>query len=132
MIDHISLPVENFSESIAFYDQTLKVIGCERLLTFQDKPENGMAGYGKEGKASFWITSNNNGQPLVNMPNVEVTFKAMSADQVDQWHALCLKAGAQDVTAPAHYPDYHPGYYGACVIDPSGWRIEMVIHDYQK
>ena len=54
MIDHISYAVKNFDQSLKFYDQTLTLLGYERLMTFDDE-DNQVAGYGKDGKPSFWI-----------------------------------------------------------------------------
>jgi len=44
MIDHVSYSVNNFEKSSTFYDQTLAIIGYERLMTFDDE-EHQVAGY---------------------------------------------------------------------------------------
>jgi predicted lactoylglutathione lyase len=49
--------------------------------------------------------------------------------QVDDFHAAALKAGGKDYGAPGIRKNYHPGYYGAYVIDPAGHNIEVVIHE---
>ena len=38
-----------------------------------------------------------------------------------------VKAGGKDNGAPGERP-YHPGYYGAFVLDPDGNNIEVVYH----
>lgn len=40
--------------------------------------------------------------------------------------------GGKDNGKPGPRPEYHPGYYGAFIIDPDGWRIEACLHDYKK
>ncbi len=39
MIDHLSFSVKNYEESRTFYDATLKILGYERLMEF-DNPEH--------------------------------------------------------------------------------------------
>ena len=46
---------------------------------------------------------------------------------VDRFHAVALAHGGKDNGAPGLRP-YHPGYYGAFVIDPDGNNIEAVYH----
>ncbi len=38
-------------------------------------------------------------------------------------------AGGIDNGAPGQRPQYHPGYYGAFVLDPDGHNIEAVFHE---
>ena len=38
-------------------------------------------------------------------------------------------AGYRDNGAPGERPDYHPGYYGAFVLDPDGNNVELVNHN---
>ncbi len=42
-----------------------------------------------------------------------------------------LKWGGGSDAKPEAKPDYHPGYFGAAIIDPDGWRIEACMHDYK-
>jgi catechol 2,3-dioxygenase-like lactoylglutathione lyase family enzyme len=59
MIEHISLMVKNYEESRRFYDETLSILGYERLMNFEDVSSK-VCGYGKEGKPSFWISFEEN------------------------------------------------------------------------
>ena len=47
---------------------------------------------------------------------------------VDAFHAAAVAAGYRDNGAPGERPQYHPGYYGAFVLDPDGHNIEVVNH----
>jgi catechol 2,3-dioxygenase-like lactoylglutathione lyase family enzyme len=47
---------------------------------------------------------------------------------IDAWHAAMVAAGAPSDGAPGPR-SYHPGYYGAFVLDPDGHSIELVDHD---
>jgi len=48
---------------------------------------------------------------------------------VNAFHASAIAAGGRDNGAPGERPHYHPGYYGAYVIDPAGINLEAVFHD---
>ena len=46
---------------------------------------------------------------------------------MERFHAAALAAGGKDNGAPGERK-YHPGYYGAFVLDPDGNNIEVVFH----
>jgi hypothetical protein len=46
---------------------------------------------------------------------------------VDRFHKAAIAAGGKDNGAPGERK-YHPGYYGAFVLDPDGNNIECVFH----
>jgi len=48
---------------------------------------------------------------------------------VREFHRVALAAGCRDNGAPGERPIYHPGYYGAYVLDPDGNNIEAVNHN---
>lgn len=123
MIDHIELWVRDLAQSRAFYDAALAPLGI-RILK-QVGPDSGRGshlGYGRTAPA-FWIgTSRPPGGP------VHVAFAAADRDTVARFHAAALAAGGRDNGAPGPRPEYHPGYYGAFVLDPDGNNIEAVFH----
>ncbi len=45
------------------------------------------------------------------------------------FHAAALEAGYTDNGAPGERAVYHPGYYGAFILDPDGNNIEVVHHN---
>ena len=45
------------------------------------------------------------------------------------FHAAALAAGYEDHGGPGERPVYHPGYYGAFVLDPDGHNVEVVNHN---
>lgn len=127
MIDHISLSTNNFVQTVTFYDATLALLGYKRLMTFE-ADDCGMTSYGTDEKASFWIktTTEKTGG------SVDVVFAASSVEAIQQWYQKALELGAKSHEAPMHHPDYHPGYYGAGIIDPNGWQIEACLHTYNQ
>jgi predicted lactoylglutathione lyase len=48
---------------------------------------------------------------------------------VDEFHRVATSAGYADNGEPGERPQYHPGYYGAFVLDPDGHNVEAVFHD---
>lgn len=56
MLDHVSFSVENenYAHSLKFYDETLQLLGYERLMSF-DFDAQRVAGYGVEGRPFFWL-----------------------------------------------------------------------------
>ncbi|KRW93976.1 VOC family protein [Paracoccus sp. PXZ] len=126
MIDHIGFPVSDLDRSRAFYDRALAPLGVELLMEVTEEMTGGHGahlGYGRDGKPFFWIGS---GQPAG--AGTHVAFAAPDRATVDAFHAAALAAGGRDNGAPGLRPEYHPGYYGAFVLDPDGNNIEAVHH----
>jgi predicted lactoylglutathione lyase len=48
---------------------------------------------------------------------------------VHSFHAAALAAGYQNNGGPGERAVYHPGYYGAFVLDPDGHNVEVVNHN---
>jgi hypothetical protein len=48
---------------------------------------------------------------------------------VRAFHAAALAAGYEDHGGPGERAVYHPGYYGAFVLDPDGHNVEVVNHN---
>ncbi len=124
MLDHVGLEVSDFARSKAFYEAALEPLGIGLVMEFGE----GAAGFGKETehgpKPFFWIQAR--GRPAVS--GAHVAFGVRSTEQVDAFHAAALAAGGTDNGAPELRPQYHPGYYGAFVLDPDGNNVEAVCH----
>jgi catechol 2,3-dioxygenase-like lactoylglutathione lyase family enzyme len=67
------------------------------------------------------------GRPLTE--HVHLAFRAREDATVRAFHAAALAAGYEDHGAPGERAVYHPGYYGAFVLDPDGHNIEVVNHN---
>ena len=134
MLDHLSLSVNDYEQSVKFYDETLRLLGFERLMIF-DSGNGKVVGYGSAGELlSFEISIHKepNQQEFVGKARgLHVAFRAPSVGAIQRWHARCLELGGRDNGAPGPRPEYHRGYYAAFIIDPNGWRIEAVLHTYQ-
>lgn len=110
------LRVSDFAASRAFYDAVLAPLGLEAFVA-DDPP------FAEWGDLSITV----DGAPVSR--GVHVAFTAPSRAVVDAFHAAGLAAGYADNGAPGERPQYHPGYYGAFLLDPDGNNVEAVFHD---
>lgn len=126
MIDHIGLSVSDLAMARAFYERALAPLGIELMMEVTEEMTGGHGahlGFGRDGKPFFWI-----GNGRLASGSAHVAFAASDHGHVDAFHAAALAAGGRDNGAPGPRPDYHPGYYGAFVLDPDGNNIEAVCH----
>lgn len=118
LIDHIQLVVRDLEASARFYAGALGALGIP---------------LGGKGHTHFWYD-----ELFVSTPEsksaagqltgrVHLAFAAKDRETVDRFYQAALAAGGTDNGAPGMRP-YHPGYYGAFVLDPDGNNIEAVHH----
>lgn len=118
VFDHIGFNVKDFAKTKTLYLEALAPLGIKVL-----KEEAQWAMIGRPGEGALWFGSF--GAPAA---PIHVAFNASTREQVRQFHAAALAAGARDNGAPGLRPNYHPNYYGAFVIDFDGHNIEAVCH----
>lgn len=118
IIDHIGIAVSSVGKSTEFYSRALAPLGIEKLMEFE-----AWCGFGKSGKAEFWLEESSEATPPVH-----IAFTAENRSQVDDFYAAAIKAGAKDNGPPGIRKIYHPHYYGAFVIDMNGHNLEAVCH----
>lgn len=111
----MTVRVGDFEASRRFYDTVLAPLG----LTAHVADEPPFAEWG-----DFSVVAD--GAPR--SANVHIAFPATSREQVDAFHAAGLAAGYRDNGLPGERPHYHPGYYGAFLLDPDGNNVEAVFH----
>lgn len=112
MIDHVQLRVRNLAASRRFYGAVLGAIGIEIV-------DGDSYFYADE----IWVDE---GKPD-EISHVHLAFQARDEATVEAFHAAGLAAGGRDNGKPG-LRDYHPGYYGAFLLDPDGNNIEAVYH----
>ena len=127
MIDHVSFSVRSFAASKAFYLGALAPLGYAVVMEFPDPahpsgPKAPVVGMGAGGKPDLWFAE---GEPK---GRLHLAFRAKDRAAVDAFHRAALAAGGTDNGAPGPRPQYHPGYYGAFVLDPDGNNVEAVCH----
>jgi catechol 2,3-dioxygenase-like lactoylglutathione lyase family enzyme len=117
VIDHLWIRVADVAASKRFYE-IVAPYGGFRLR----KDEPGPAQFAGE-SGSFSLVD---GEPT---EHVHVAFPADENETVDGFHHATTGAGYREHGAPGERPIYHPGYYGAYVLDPDGNNIEVVNHN---
>ncbi|GGD45172.1 VOC family protein [Pseudoxanthomonas indica] len=118
LIDHIQLVVRDLPASQRFYEAVFKVLGIP------------MAGSGDD---YFWAdelfvsTAASEAAQGELTGRVHLAFQAQDRAMVDAFYQAAMAHGGRDHGKPGERP-YHPGYYGAFVLDPDGNNIEAVYH----
>jgi catechol 2,3-dioxygenase-like lactoylglutathione lyase family enzyme len=126
MLDHVSITVSDIGRSIRFYTQALAPLGITRLKSYggtEDAPD--YVGFGSGYKPFLWF-----GRGELLTGHVHVALAAPDRETVDAFYCAALAAGGQDNGEPGPRPQYHPGYYGAFVLDPDGCNLEAVHHGF--
>jgi catechol 2,3-dioxygenase-like lactoylglutathione lyase family enzyme len=116
LIDHVHLIARDLAASRRFYDAALGALGR--------KVEGAGDGY-------FWsdeLFVSTDAMATTGASHVHLAFQAVDRATVDRFHAAALAAGGRDHGKPGVRAQYHPGYYGAFVLDPDGNNIEAVYH----
>ena len=112
LLDHLHLRVADLEESKAFYAAVLDAVGLG--IT--------MEGPGFFAADELFVSAD--GPPTTGL---HIAFQAPDRETVGRFHEAGLAAGGRENGGPGERP-YHPGYYGAYVLDPDGNNIEAVHH----
>jgi catechol 2,3-dioxygenase-like lactoylglutathione lyase family enzyme len=117
VIDHLWIRVADVAASQAFYDTIAPHAGFRLRRSTPDHAQF------TAGNGSFSLVSGRPTKPF------HVAFPASDNQTVDAFHRTALAAGYADNGAPGERAIYHPGYYGAFVLDPDGNNVEVVNHN---
>lgn len=132
MIDHVSLPVADYTRSRAFYDRCLGTLGYRMVVEMTDEPDVIWCGYaaaeGEEAIFHIGASKPPGATPTATPEGQHIAFAAPDRAAVEAFYKEALLAGGQDNGAPGLRPKYHANYYAAYVLDPDGHRIEAVCH----
>jgi catechol 2,3-dioxygenase-like lactoylglutathione lyase family enzyme len=111
LLDHVHLRVSDLEASKRFYRAALESVGLAL----------------REGDG--WFAADELFVSADGPPTTGLHFALQAADHetVARFHAAALAAGGTDNGAPGERT-YHPGYYGAYVLDPDGNNVEAVYH----
>ena len=126
MIDHLTLRVRDYEASKAFYLAVLAPLGCEAVMEFAPPGAGKFCGLGVKPKPDFWLATEESAHPPPT--GQHLAFAARTRAEVDAFHKAALAAGARDDGAPGPRAEYHPGYYGAFVVDLNGIHLEACCH----
>ena len=118
-VDHLWIRVRDPAASRRFYTTIAPHAGLRLGLDERDHVQFVGADY------SFSLIADE--RPLTE--HVHLAFGARDDATVRDFHAAALAAGYEDHGAPGERAVYHPGYYGAFVLDPDGHNVEVVNHN---
>jgi catechol 2,3-dioxygenase-like lactoylglutathione lyase family enzyme len=118
LIDHLWLRTPDVRAAKRFYETIAPVVGMELV---HDSPDRIRF---TDGVGSFSFVHGD--EPT---ENVHLAFGVGDFATVAEFHRVATSAGYADNGAPGERPHYHPGYYGAFVLDPDGHNVEAVFHD---
>ena len=122
LIDHVQLVVKDIAASKRFYKAVFDVLNIP---------------LGGEAEDHIWadelFISTKESEAAVGQltGRVHLAFQGMDRETVQRFYQVALAAGGRDFGAPGERK-YHPGYYGAFVLDPDGNNIEVVFHGEAK
>ncbi len=118
-IDHLWLRVRDPQVSRRFYTTIAPHAGIRLTHDEPDRVQFSGPDY------SFSLVRDE--RPLTE--NVHLAFPAREDATVRAFHATALAAGYEDNGGPGERTIYHPGYYGAFVLNPDGHNVEVVNHN---
>jgi catechol 2,3-dioxygenase-like lactoylglutathione lyase family enzyme len=129
VIDHIGFAVKDYRHSLEFYKRALMPLGITLMMEITPEQSGGgsHAGFGKAGKAYFWIGT---GEPTER--GMHIAFNAPSRASDREFYNHAMAGGAKDNGPPGLRPHYHDDYYAAFVICPNGHNLEAVCHQPEK
>ena len=122
LIDHIQLVVKDIAASKRFYKAVFEVLKI---------PLGGEADDHLWADELFISTKESEAALGQLTGRVHLAFQGRDRDTVQRFYHAALAAGGRDFGAPGERK-YHPGYYGAFVLDPDGNNIEVVFHGAAK
>ena len=118
-VDHLWIRVREPAASRRFYTTIAPHAGLRLTHDAPERVQFSGPGY------SFSLVRDE--RPLTE--HVHLAFPAREDATVRAFHGAALAAGYDDHGAPGERTVYHPGYYGAFVLDPDGHNVEVVNHN---
>jgi catechol 2,3-dioxygenase-like lactoylglutathione lyase family enzyme len=117
LFDHVHVRVRDVEVSKRFYEGALAALGLS------------VTGSGTSADGDRWFSVDElfvseDGEPT---SGLHVAFQTPDRETVERFYEAALAAGGRDNGAPGERA-YHPGYYGAYVLDPDGNNVEAVYH----
>lgn len=121
LIDHLHLVVADLPACLRFYRAVLGAVG---VAIEREGPDFFQAD-------ELYVSTVKQSDLQMLTGRVHLAFATRSRETVDEAYRAGLAAGGRDNGAPGERR-YHPGYYGAFLLDPAGNNIEAVFHGPAK
>ncbi|MBO0768861.1 MAG: VOC family protein [Solirubrobacterales bacterium] len=117
MIDHIGFEVSDLDRSSRFYDPVFFALGARRMLA-----SDHAVAYGVNAPFFWIVVRGNTAQPGYG----HVGLAAAGRAAVEAAYRAGLANGGADDGAPGPRPQYGRSCYAAYMLDPDGFRVEVV------
>jgi catechol 2,3-dioxygenase-like lactoylglutathione lyase family enzyme len=118
-VDHLWIRVADLAASKRFYTTIAPYAG----IRLEDDEPGRVQFTGED----YSLSLIDDERPLTE--HLHLAFPAREDATVRGFHAAALAAGHEDHGGPGERAVYHPGYYGAFVLDPDGHNVEVVNHN---
>lgn len=137
-LGHISIGVRDYEIAKRFYSATLPLIGLHLVYdsteTDDQSPSSGddndsgprTLGFGPDTENELLNIFEYGRHASAPGPGSHIAFNTDSRAVVDQFYEAAVRNGGKSNGAPGVRPHYGRAYYAAFVIDPDGWRLELV------
>jgi catechol 2,3-dioxygenase-like lactoylglutathione lyase family enzyme len=117
LFDHVHIRVRDIDASRSFYAAALGAVGLS--ITAERTTADGDRWFSAD---ELFVSDD--GEPTAGL---HIAFQTPDRETVDRFYEAALAAGGRDNGKPGERA-YHPGYYGAYVLDPDGTNVEAVYH----
>jgi catechol 2,3-dioxygenase-like lactoylglutathione lyase family enzyme len=118
-VDHLWIRVADLDAARSFYEAIATPLAYRMTAHTPERVSFG----GHSGSFSLVADERPRTQGL------HLAFPVDSDAAVQAFHRGAVAAGYRDNGGPGERPEYHPGYYGAFVLDPDGNNVEAVHHN---
>ena len=117
VIDHVWIRVADVAASRRFYEVAAPFAG----MRVAEARDDYVRFAGPTGSFSLLA-----GPPT---EHLHMALPAPDDETVEAFHSAAVAAGYRDNGPPGERSVYHPGYFGAYVLDPDGHNFELVNHN---
>ncbi|KAH8601774.1 Glyoxalase/Bleomycin resistance protein/Dihydroxybiphenyl dioxygenase [Bisporella sp. PMI_857] len=129
LLGHISFGVKSYQRSKTFYTALLAPLGVRLVY---DNPARTTLGYGFDENHELLNIFEHSDQAHPPGKGCHLAFNAPSRKAVREfWEAGCSNGGVSD-GEPGVRKHYGPFYYAAFLLDPDGYRLEVVYQEEDK
>jgi catechol 2,3-dioxygenase-like lactoylglutathione lyase family enzyme len=129
LLHHLSFAVADLMRSASFYDAALAPLGYVRVWTQESGAgrKESAVGYGVPGgEDEFAIRLRRQGV-IAPSEGFHVAFRARSQEAAIAFQQAALAHGGRDNGGVGFHPEHGPNYFAAFVLDPDGYRLEVVV-----
>jgi catechol 2,3-dioxygenase-like lactoylglutathione lyase family enzyme len=117
-VDHLWIGVADLDAAASFYGAIAPFVGLREGTTSHERRQFRGA----------WATFSLLADGRAPTENPHTAFPVPDRKDVHRFYEAAIAAGCRDNGSPREWPEYHPGYYGAFVLDPDGNNVEAVHH----